>query len=109
MGAVIRDSGSVARLIFHDPYGDQTQYPHDEGYYDPAWFTNGTNTRTDVDRPGKTEAPYALVRDAPYSNPDINAFKGSIRGKNWTVYSRVGDMPTPESMRDRLLPSQTPP
>jgi len=109
VGAVIRDSGSVARLIFHDPYGDQTQYPHDEGYYDPAMYSGGANTRTDVDRAPHTQAPWALGAYAPYSNPDINSFGGSIRGKNWTIYSRVGDKPTPNSMRDRLLPSQPPP
>lgn len=83
VGCIVDASGKIVRLIFNDPYGDLTQHPADQGYYDPAWLTGGTNTTTDVDPTGHKGAY------VPYYPPDIKTYDGRLYSKYWILIRRA--------------------
>jgi hypothetical protein len=91
LGAVVTAKGEVVRLIFHDPYGDMTQRPADEGYHDPAWIAGGADRINDIDETGRKGAY------VPYYPPDIKAWDGRLRSKYWLLFRR------PDGTRPPLL------
>ena len=101
VGAICRADGSVARLIFNDPFGDLTQHPDQNGYYDPRWLTGAMggmyNGDSDCDETG-TKGLYA-----PYATPDVKAYDDRIYSKYWVVFRRKDEPATPEKLQGRLL------
>ncbi|HLG43031.1 MAG TPA: hypothetical protein VI643_06675, partial [Planctomycetota bacterium] len=83
LGAVVTAEGDVVRLIFHDPYGDMTQRPADEGYHDPEWIAGGADVVNDIDNTGHRGAY------VPYFPPDIKAWDGKLYSKYWVVFRRT--------------------
>lgn len=94
LGAIVNAKSEAVRLIFHDPYGDMTQHPEDEGYHDPNWITGGADVVKDIDDTGHKGAY------APYYPPDIKAWDGKLYSKYWLVFRRS------DSRRPPLLKSE---
>jgi hypothetical protein len=90
LGAVIDDGGTPVRLIFHDPYGDQTQHPDVEGYYGSAPDKDGDGEK------GKY---------APYHS-GINSWDGSMQSKYMVAFERADEKLNPDAVHSRLLPSE---
>jgi hypothetical protein len=106
VGAVVDSSGEIVRLIFHDPYGDQTRNPSVAGYYSP----DKDYTKYDQDPPAMAGAPNACRtwgRYAPYGT-EINSADGQMTGKWWLIFKPAEPM-TAETMKKRMLPSEPPP
>ncbi len=98
LGAIVGNDGAIQRLIFHDPYGDLTRTPGDEGYHDPAWLAGGAEgDRSDVDKRDHWGAY------APYYPPDVKSWDGRLYSKYWTVFRRTDEPQTPLSVRKRML------
>jgi hypothetical protein len=113
LGAVIDNRGNIKRLIFHDPYGDQTQHPTVEGFYgQPILDKKGNQighdpAQEDVDRAAAKGGRAGVKgRYAPYFS-GINSSGGSLRSK-FVVWWLNPEMATPEKMQSRLLPSEFP-
>jgi hypothetical protein len=94
MGVVVDRSGKVIRLIFNDPYGDLSQHPDVEGYYGMPMDKDTTGHRG-------AYAPYA-------ADPDpTKSWDGTIPGKWVNILRRPDIEPSPATIRERLLPSES--
>jgi hypothetical protein len=113
LGAIIDKDGKIKRLIFHDPFGDQTQHPDVQGYYDGVGhqMVNGApqppqnGAQFDKDDNG-TKGQYAPYGNTP-NDMKINSAGGSINS-NYVVWWLNPATATPENMRPRLLTSSPP-
>jgi hypothetical protein len=107
VGAVVDSSGNIVRLIFHDPYGDQSRNPTIPGYYHLNRPVYNDRSKFDRDPVSFAEIPNpggdSWGRYAPYG-PDINSFGGTMTGKFWGLYAPKEQM-TPHLMVKRMLPS----
>jgi hypothetical protein len=104
IGAVIDDEGRIKRWIFHDPYGDQTQHPSVEGYYD------GKSPPSNKDLYDKDSTEHKGAY-APYG-PGINSYSNPVNFRklesNYVVWWLNPTPATVENIRSRLLPSEPP-
>jgi hypothetical protein len=116
LGAVVDNQGRIVRLIVHDPFGDQSQHPATEGYYDGKAHSGPAPASQDKSLFDK-DADGDKGAYAPYGS-DINSFRGTLESKYmlWFLNPKArqsGDPPdTPatsvDTIRNRLLPSETP-
>ncbi len=105
VGVVIDGAGDVVRLIFNDPYGDQSRNPRVEGYYHLGRPV--ANDRSKFDRDPQTLGSRPAGQDwgryAPYG-PDVDSYDGRMEGKWWEIYEPK-EPETATTLRKRLLPS----
>ena len=95
VGVVVDVDGSIVRTIVHDPWGDQSQSPTIEGYYNPG----NKNDKSKYDKDGEGHrGAYA-----PYG-PEINSFQGTLRCKRWIAIRHKTAL-APQTVAGRLLPS----
>jgi hypothetical protein len=98
--------GQIVRLLFHDPYGDLTQHPLDDGYYDPLMYTDETayhkpDHKHEVDKDDGAGAGDKGAY-APYHH-DVHAWGGTIEGRYLTALWRSDQPRSRDMVKDRLL------
>lgn len=96
VGVITNQSGSIVRLIVHDPYGDQTRNPGVEGYYNATNSDDTSKYDKDQKESWGAYAPYA---------PEINSFGGRLYGKYWLTFESPTTLDV-QKLRDRLVSSQ---
>ncbi len=116
LGAVVDNQGHIVRLIVHDPFGDQSQHPTIEGYYDGKAHSGSTPAPQDKPLFDK-DADGDKGAYAPYGS-DINSYRGTLESKYmlWFLNPKARQTGEPqdapavpvEIIRNRLLPSEAP-
>jgi uncharacterized protein YecE (DUF72 family) len=92
-----RDEGLVAFVTGSAPPGAELAWD----FRHESWARGGADGVVRVDDPGAEPFRYLRLREPPYSDDDLQAFAGTVRGPAY-VYLRHEDEPTAPAYAARL-------